>query len=269
MCVDCVLASPRITQADSSRQTPPCGGSVTAGKLLRLTAHPRQTHPKDPDASSSSLALMLPTTMAGGRRTLETAGLGRDLTAAAASRWAPPSPHSSIGSGDHLVLVLFGLQEPTLITVNDHAPPPPQNATSRLQLHRLVDARPPRWAPVVFSLSGASEFYHRCFSDLPHHLPPTTRPTPALLRHMSCAWWQRSGRAPLCRIAWGTLADCGHGLGLLAKACLAFFGRHVELDSSPLDHGYGPEIGPRCCFPFYNFHFRYLISWNRFKFKNS
>jgi hypothetical protein len=29
MCVDCVLASQRITQADSGRRTPPRGGSVT------------------------------------------------------------------------------------------------------------------------------------------------------------------------------------------------------------------------------------------------
>jgi hypothetical protein len=29
MCVDCVLTSPRIAQADHSRQTPPQGGSVT------------------------------------------------------------------------------------------------------------------------------------------------------------------------------------------------------------------------------------------------
>jgi hypothetical protein len=33
MCVDCVLASPRITQVDPSRQTPPQGGSVTIVKL--------------------------------------------------------------------------------------------------------------------------------------------------------------------------------------------------------------------------------------------
>jgi hypothetical protein len=29
MCVDCVLASPRIAQADPGRQTPPRGGSIT------------------------------------------------------------------------------------------------------------------------------------------------------------------------------------------------------------------------------------------------
>jgi hypothetical protein len=29
MCVDCVLASPRIAQADPGRWTPPQGGSVT------------------------------------------------------------------------------------------------------------------------------------------------------------------------------------------------------------------------------------------------
>jgi hypothetical protein len=33
MCVDCVLASPRIAQADPGRRTPPQGGSVI-GRLL-------------------------------------------------------------------------------------------------------------------------------------------------------------------------------------------------------------------------------------------
>jgi hypothetical protein len=37
MCVDCVLASPRITQADPSRRTPPLGGSITLGiSVLKL-----------------------------------------------------------------------------------------------------------------------------------------------------------------------------------------------------------------------------------------
>jgi hypothetical protein len=36
MCVDCVLASPRITQADPGRRTPPRGGSVTASSVQML-----------------------------------------------------------------------------------------------------------------------------------------------------------------------------------------------------------------------------------------
>jgi hypothetical protein len=32
MCVDCVLASPRIAQANPGRWTPPRGGSVTNNK---------------------------------------------------------------------------------------------------------------------------------------------------------------------------------------------------------------------------------------------
>jgi hypothetical protein len=38
MCVDCVLASLRITQADPSRRAPPRGGSVTVGYQSKLEA---------------------------------------------------------------------------------------------------------------------------------------------------------------------------------------------------------------------------------------
>jgi hypothetical protein len=38
MCVDCVLASPKITQADPGRWTPPQGGSVTVSYQSKLEA---------------------------------------------------------------------------------------------------------------------------------------------------------------------------------------------------------------------------------------
>jgi hypothetical protein len=38
MCVYCVLASPRITQVDSGRRTPPRGGSATVGYQSKLEA---------------------------------------------------------------------------------------------------------------------------------------------------------------------------------------------------------------------------------------
>jgi hypothetical protein len=39
VCVDCVLASPRITQANPGRQTPPRGGSVTVGIRANLSQY--------------------------------------------------------------------------------------------------------------------------------------------------------------------------------------------------------------------------------------
>jgi hypothetical protein len=37
MCVDYVLTSPRIAQADPGQRTPPRGGSVTVLELLNIT----------------------------------------------------------------------------------------------------------------------------------------------------------------------------------------------------------------------------------------
>jgi hypothetical protein len=42
-CVDCVLASLRITQADPGRRTPPRGGFVTVGYQSKLEATHRST----------------------------------------------------------------------------------------------------------------------------------------------------------------------------------------------------------------------------------
>jgi hypothetical protein len=39
MCVDCVLALPRIAQADPGQQIPPKGGSVTVGIRASLRQH--------------------------------------------------------------------------------------------------------------------------------------------------------------------------------------------------------------------------------------
>jgi hypothetical protein len=39
MCVDCVLASSRITQVDSDQRTPPRGGSVIGGIRVCLRQH--------------------------------------------------------------------------------------------------------------------------------------------------------------------------------------------------------------------------------------
>jgi hypothetical protein len=39
MCVDCVLTSPSIAQADPGRRTPPRGGSVTVGIRACLRQH--------------------------------------------------------------------------------------------------------------------------------------------------------------------------------------------------------------------------------------
>jgi hypothetical protein len=44
MCVDCVLALPRIAQADPSRRTPPRGGSVTCLNIETLHLCSCQVH---------------------------------------------------------------------------------------------------------------------------------------------------------------------------------------------------------------------------------
>jgi hypothetical protein len=43
MCVDCVLASPRIAQADPGQRTPPRGSSVTVGYERKLETTHRST----------------------------------------------------------------------------------------------------------------------------------------------------------------------------------------------------------------------------------
>jgi hypothetical protein len=175
MCVDCVLASPRITQVDSSRQTPPCGGSVTAGKLLRLTAHPCQTHPKDPDASSSSPTLVLPTTTAGA----PLKPLGWAETSPLHGEHRPLHAPSPLDQRITLFSSSSGCRNPprcppvTTCLLRRRTPPPVFNCAASSTLGHLGEPRSssPCRAPPSFTID-ASLSYPAAFHPLPgHHRP--------------------------------------------------------------------------------------------------
>jgi hypothetical protein len=135
-----------------------------AGNLLRLATRLHQTRPKDPNTSSSSPALVLPTTVAGAP--LKPSG------------WAETSPLSPLHGERHPLHTPSPLDQCITLSSSSlgyrNPPRSPSNAASHFQLRCLVEpghlSEPPPSSPCPAPLNfatGASPGYPTPFHPLP------------------------------------------------------------------------------------------------------